>query len=807
MKTRILSLSTLAVAALALFSCAKEQNVVVDNQESQGIPFEIVAGTLESKTVNDGMHTTWAANDKINLFHAIHGETTYNDDKDFATSTAGASVSFSGTLKEGSEPTSGNTYDWFAFYPFNSGYTEPNGTKYVTVTSSMEQDGYDSMAHLTGNRSKLAGKVENVAYDATPTITMAPINSVIKVNIKNALASNSIIVKSIVITAPNKITGNFNLDLTGAVPTYSEIADQGSTTVTLNVKDGAELAANGTASFYIPIRPITAAAGSQFTIVVTTNRGTKNITTTALASPFSFEAGKIHNMAINYDVDTPAAIPFSITGEDGKAGYEGVDGLTVTGVTGTDYAASNTPYLAKWATSGITLDLYFNARAGVVSFGVKKIGGAGNSTIVVSSSANGKDYTEVESFPIEGAQNAIVNCVTTNEVPATHRFIRLTYTKGANIGFGPFSVAAYGVPSISADDVNDVPAVGVTDAATTYEIANFAGDDDVTVTPDGTIVTDASINHGTKTITYSVAPNYTSSAKVGTITLHSAEVAEDKVINVNQLKSDLYVNDGTSGITVIIPKNETSATFTIKTKEFNWAATVNQADEKNLSADPLSGSASESNQTITVSSTTAAAEDEQTLGTIVVYRNGNTSDPQKRTITVKKASTATVLYSCGFEASEGFTAGSTYNSTVTQGPAGGQWKTYYGTVSTSSAITGSNSLAMRRYSSDENNGYTEMQFDVAGAPTKVQFNAKAATSNSALLKLTVEYSTDSGANWTKVDGFIAKELTSSSESYNFAVSGAPEKYRLRFSIDASSTKPTTKNAQMTIDDVKILKEE
>lgn len=806
MKNNLFILGAIAVTAAALVSCNKEQgDIKVD--DPQGVPFEVVAGTVETKTVNDGVHTTWAATDHINLFHAVHGEATYNHDGDFTAKEAGAAVGFTGTLKAGSEPTSGNTYDWFALYPYDSGYTAPDGSKFVTITSSMYQTGYNSTAHLAGNRSKLAGKVEDVAFDATPSITMYNLSSVIKLNVKNALASNSIFIKSIKITAPNKITGKFNLDITGATPALSEIAEEGSTSITLTVNSPAELSADGTASFYLPIKPFTAAAGSTFTVVVTTNRGTDTIVSSALGADFTFQAGKIHNMSVNYDVDTPASIPFSITGASGKAGYEGVNGLQVNGVTSKDYAAENSPYLAKWDTDGATLDLYFNARAGVISFGVKKIGGAGDSSIKVSSSANGIDYSDVETFSITGAQYAIVNCATTNEVPSTHRFIRLTFTKGANIGFGPFSVAAYGVPTITADDINDIPAVGVTDATTTYAIANFAGDDDVTVTPDGTYVTAASVNHGTKTITYTVAPNYDYSAKIGTITINSAGNSCSKVINVNQLRSDLYVNDGTTGITIVLPKNETTATFTIKTKEFNWAATVNQAAEKNLSATPLSGAASASNQTITISSTTAAGDDEQTLGTIVIYRNGNTSDPQKRTITVKKASSATVLYSCGFESSEEFTAGTNYKTTVTQGPASQQWQTYYGTVSTSSKITGSNSLAFRRYYDDNNLSVSTMLFDVTGGPTKVQFNAKASTSGGAALKLKVEYSTDSGVNWNTVDGFSAKSLISSAASYNFAVAGSPAKYRLRFSIDSSSTKPSTSNAQMTIDDIKILKEE
>ena len=41
-----------------------------------------------------------------------------------------------------------------------------------------------------------------------------------------------------------------------------------------------------------------------------------------------------------------------------------------------------------------------------------------------------------------------------------------------------------------------------------------------------------------------------------------------------------------------------------------------------------------------MNSTTATGASEQTLGTIDVYRNANTSDPQKISITIKKASTS-----------------------------------------------------------------------------------------------------------------------------------------------------------------------
>ena len=95
-----------------------------------------------------------------------------------------------------------------------------------------------------------------------------------------------------------------------------------------------------------------------------------------------------------------------------------------------------------------------------------------------------------------------------------------------------------------------------------------------------------------------------------------------------------------------------------------------------------------------------------------------------------------------------------------------------------------------------------MQFDVPGA-TKVSFKAKAATSYSAAIKLTIKESIDGGTTWTTVNNWSAHSLNDTAGDYSFTVSGNPEKYRIRFEIDSSSTKPTSKNAQLTIDDVTI----
>ena len=160
--------------------------------------------------------------------------------------------------------------------------------------------------------------------------------------------------------------------------------------------------------------------------------------------------------------------------------------------------------------------------------------------------------------------------------------------------------------------------------------------------------------------------------------------------------------------------------------------------------------------------------------------------------------TEQVVYTTGFESSEGFTAGTTYNNAtaVAFGPAGSQWKTVYGTASTTSAITGSQSMQMRWYTSAATTlGYTYTDFDIENV-TKVEFVAK----NSNNMKVAVSYSTDAGATWQGAQTF---DLTSSKATYTYTVNAAGvNNVRLRFDVVLPATNPTS-TSRVYIDDVKV----
>ena len=104
-------------------------------------------------------------------------------------------------------------------------------------------------------------------------------------------------------------------------------------------------------------------------------------------------------------------------------------------------------------------------------------------------------------------------------------------------------------PSITASDITGVPAAGVTDATATVTLANAEGWTP-SVTPDGTVVTAASID-GT-TIKYTVAENTATEARDGKITITLKKDGKDDVtkdIKVSQLAAEAPTPEGVTKVT------------------------------------------------------------------------------------------------------------------------------------------------------------------------------------------------------------------------------------------------------------------
>ena len=294
MKRIFNALGLMLVSALTLTNCTK--NIETPVVESEGVPFEIVASTVETKTVNDGMSTLWAAGDQINLFHAVAGTTTYSNDKNFTVNNVETGLfkgTLTGTLAEDA------AYDWYAFYPYTSQMTTPANTSayaYIGNKNGLTQNGYDSMAHVSGTNCPLYGVAKAVPAGEMPSLQMHHLSSVIAVKVTNTL-DTPLKVNEVVFTADgNDLTGSFYINIAGDKATYKPSTGYVSTEAKVTVNNATELDEGESATVYIVIVPFEANEGDTLELIV--NGYKKEI---KLEKDVDFEAGKIKTLNFAYD--------------------------------------------------------------------------------------------------------------------------------------------------------------------------------------------------------------------------------------------------------------------------------------------------------------------------------------------------------------------------------------------------------------------------------------------------------------------------------------------------------------------------
>ena len=215
---KIISWGVMLAAAFTLTNCAKEIENPNEQPETAGVPFEIVASTVDTKTVNDGMHTNWAEGDQINLFHAVCDETDYKNDGVFKVSDIEGG-NFKGALCEALDVE--EEYDWYAVYPYNADLTSPkNTTAAFTIATGLVQDGYDNMKHLAGDVLPLYGKAVAVPGADMPALEMSQIASVIAVKVTNNTADAIEVNKVSFVADGNCLAGSYYFDFSGEKLTF-----------------------------------------------------------------------------------------------------------------------------------------------------------------------------------------------------------------------------------------------------------------------------------------------------------------------------------------------------------------------------------------------------------------------------------------------------------------------------------------------------------------------------------------------------------------------------------------------------------
>jgi hypothetical protein len=245
-------------------------------------------------------------------------------------------------------------------------------------------------------------------------------------------------------------------------------------------------------------------AGNTIYYNITTNGSTPSdptISSTQYSGPIALSSGtnKIKAIAVDtygnvssavsrtFTGIAPTSLPFSWTGTS-SAGKEQLAAITGVKVNlGSNYADSNAPYRLRFDGVGKYVFVYFNEKPEAVSFTAKIFTAASTGSILtVQGSADGINFTDVESFTIKGSANDTFVFTTTNAFDTNDRVIKLTMTsKDQNVGVGCINVT-----SNRAEPAEPV-AAGETVTLTTT--ANMAGwrtfapvKDDQNYTVDGT---------------------------------------------------------------------------------------------------------------------------------------------------------------------------------------------------------------------------------------------------------------------------------------------------------------------------------
>ncbi|MBR2746800.1 MAG: hypothetical protein IKD95_00330 [Bacteroidales bacterium] len=300
MRRIILALNTfaLAVMTLAFTRCAAVQETDVPLRAKAS--FEVYASPSDTRTANDGIHTLWNNGDRFSLFHAPAGTPTFYADGPFTIDKpeVGHAMGTVSDLADG-------TYDWYMVYPYAEGADRPTNIPVLVgapADGEQVQAGKDNRSHLAGEGFPLGGRGRNVTTPDTPVLTVAPLVSVVAVNVTNP-GEGLARISSIRFKAPEAIVGGFRVDVTGDAPVFR--ADDASDEAVLSVTGTTLLRAGESGIFYLGIKPFTAHSGSTLTLTVN-----DRVRTVTLTRDVTFSAGMIKTLNITLDESEPSPLSY-----------------------------------------------------------------------------------------------------------------------------------------------------------------------------------------------------------------------------------------------------------------------------------------------------------------------------------------------------------------------------------------------------------------------------------------------------------------------------------------------------------------
>lgn len=302
MKKQIFTLGLMLAATFTLTNCDK----ISDNEQFAKNDFTIFATpSVETKTVNDGVTSSWKADDALSVMHAVAGSSNYVKDGKFVVAENDVDAGrFTGELGEALDAS--KSYDWYMIYPYSGKMADPvnDGVCYFYVgrgaTQAQTQKGNNSMDHLSGIDVPLYATAKGLAGSSTPTVDMHHLCAAVAFNLTNNSAAD-LIVSSIEFTSTEPIVGTYYINIAGDEPVYVSSGESYvSNTAKLTVSGGSAIKKGNSAKFYMAIKPHTVAKGGKISIKVTANDGSTYTNDINVSSAATFKAGKIQTINVDY---------------------------------------------------------------------------------------------------------------------------------------------------------------------------------------------------------------------------------------------------------------------------------------------------------------------------------------------------------------------------------------------------------------------------------------------------------------------------------------------------------------------------
>lgn len=276
-----------AVAMLAMNSCEKENEMNTGEQKGTPVEFEMgISASTRTATDNDSRVTTWVEGDAVGIFAYAKGTTTSPVVKNAKYVLTGDKW----VPAAGSEIYPEAAYDYYAYYPYQEGVTDPANISLAALADQTSADNYAKSDVLA------APKTEAEANATTVPLTFKHVYAMVEVQVngdKVTKQPTSVILKGV------KLGGTLNLTAADA-PTVTATGD--ATDVTMLYLTKTENPDKAPFSFraVVPAQEI-----AKETPLVTINAVDDASTSYSMqySSAVTYEAGKYRQIKVTIGID------------------------------------------------------------------------------------------------------------------------------------------------------------------------------------------------------------------------------------------------------------------------------------------------------------------------------------------------------------------------------------------------------------------------------------------------------------------------------------------------------------------------